>query len=122
MKIDKLPMNIYTIINGEREHHIIYNKYYPNSDKTNHIHHINMIKYDNDINNLISLKPNFHKWLHSNVNFYLRLARGGEINKKAIEFIYNKYLNKELSLGVGFKKTYNNLITNDSQFRSIINE
>lgn len=120
MKIDRLPKNDYIKTKeGKFEHRIIYEKHFGKIPQGHQIHHVNALKYDNNIDNLIAIPWRFHQWLHKSHKFYIRLARAKYIDKRYIEILLKKYKNKTFNFRNSFKNVHYNHMETLSETYSV---
>lgn len=71
-----------------------------------HVHHVNCLKYDNRIENLIAVPKEFHQWLHKKPLSYVLLCRSGIVTKQLLINMLEGWRNKEFDLRILFKNVY----------------
>lgn len=68
-----------------------------------HVHHIDCVKDNNALENLIALPKKFHKWLHRSHEDYLWLVRNNLVTKELIQFLLSSWEQKKFTLSVPLK-------------------
>lgn len=76
----------YKTINGKLEHRIIYERNFGKIKNNWEVHHIDMNKHNNNLENLIALPKLFHVFIHK-----FQRTQNRIIYRKEIEFYLLKY-------------------------------
>lgn len=104
MTYTKLPANEY--VDGKAGLESVHRKKYVSAfgaiPSTWHVHHVNRLKWDNRLDNLIALPPSFHKWLHRDAIFYAKAVEAGVMTKCLIEHMLVAHVLKEFTLSGSF--------------------
>lgn len=102
IEVKKIPANKYVdgSVGPGSAHRLVYEGAFGKVPEGWHVHHVNNLKYDNSLDNLIALPRKFHHWLHKESDLYVSLVYRGIMTKDFVSGLFAAYESKRFSLSV----------------------
>jgi hypothetical protein len=120
VKVQRIPANKYVTDDfySPLHHRNIYIAAYGPISEDDHVHHIDCCKWNNELDNLIHLPRDLHKWVHKYHLEYILLVRKGIVDKPFLERIRQAYLEKRFSIHYALRTVVYNLIQEQGEWSS----
>lgn len=96
----RFPPNEYVdgVVGPKSAHRRLYVEAYGPVPSAWHVHHVNRLKYDNRLDNLIALPGTLHKWMHRGMLVYERAVESGSITKPILQRVLIAYLARKFTI------------------------